>query len=144
MVQRSQSTMANIYIYGIKFTNNGRHGCRCELPNYSLRGKALRARENSFALTASNLWNSLPRCLRDLSGKDLPHFKTKLDKVLTYYPDIPRCSTSGHAYDMYGRKSNSICDHYNNRRAKQILNNLNDILRNLFCVVKSCHVRRDN
>ena len=113
--------------YGIKFTNNGRQGCRCEVPNYPLRGKALRARENSFALTASNLWNSLPRCLRDLSGKDLPHFKTKLDKVLTYYPDIPRCSTSGHAYDMYGRKSNSICDHYNNRRTKQILNNLNYI-----------------
>ena len=48
-----------------------------------------KARENSFALTVRNLWNSLPRGIRDISGEDLENFKGKLDRVLSYYPDVP-------------------------------------------------------
>ena len=110
--------------YGLYFKNHIRQGCKCEVPIYPLRGKAIRAREDSFALTASNLWNSLPRFIRDISGKDIEHFKRKLDKVLAYYPDIPRCSTSGHSHDIYGRKSNSIFDHYKNRNVKEVLDKL--------------------
>ena len=70
-----------------------------------------KVKENSFALTAHNLWNSLPRGIRDISGEDLKNFKGKLDRVLSYYPDIPRCSHRGHAYTGGGNRSNSLCDH---------------------------------
>ncbi|CAL4091925.1 unnamed protein product, partial [Meganyctiphanes norvegica] len=97
---------------------------KCEIVQYPLRGKANRAREESFALTASNLWNSLPKCIRNISGMDVQYFKRQLDKVLSFYPDVPRCSTSGHSYDSCGRKSNSICDHYNNRSVRQMIDQL--------------------
>jgi len=67
----------------------GRHGCECKLPRYHIRKGIKKTRENSFALTARNLWNSLPRRIRDISGEDLKNFKRKLDRVLSYYPDIP-------------------------------------------------------
>ena len=69
-----------------------------------------KARENSFALTARNLWNSLPRCIWDISGEDLEKFKEKLDRVLSY-PDVPQCSHRGHAYTGGGNQSNSLSDH---------------------------------
>ena len=98
--------------HGLKFINAGRRGCRCVVPNYRIRGSAIRARESSFALTACNLWNSLPRSIRDIRGKDLPHFKGKLDRVLSLYPDVPQPGTSGHSYNEHFRRSNSLCDHY--------------------------------
>ena len=110
--------------YGLKFNNHVRRGCRCEVPKYPLKGKAIRTRDDSFALTACNLWNSLPKCIRDISGKDVAYFKRKLDKVLSYYPDIPRCSNFGHSHDIHGRKSNSICDHYYNRKVRLYLDRL--------------------
>ena len=75
--------------HGLEFVNTGRCGWRCVVPNYRVRGSAIRARENSFALTACNLWNSLPRSIRDIRGEDLSHFKGKLDRVLSHYPDAP-------------------------------------------------------
>ena len=91
------------------------------VPDYKIRGRAIRARENSFALTAYNLWNSLPRSIRDIRGEDLPHFKGKLDRVLSHYPDVPRCGTSGHSYSEHNRKSNSLCDHYRVREIREIV-----------------------
>ena len=51
-------------------------------------------------------------------------FKKKLDGVLSYYPDVPRCSESGHTYDRNFHKSNSLCDHYGNERIKTIINKI--------------------
>ena len=42
----------------------GRHGCECKLPTYHIRKGIKKARENYFALTAHNLWNTLPRCIQ--------------------------------------------------------------------------------
>ena len=81
-------------------------------PSYRIRKGTKKARENSFALIALNLWNSLPRGIRDISVEDLKNFKGKLDRVLSYYPDIPRCSHHGHAYNGDGHRSNSLRDHY--------------------------------
>ena len=100
--------------YGLTFKMNGRHGCKCDVPTFPIRGRARKARESSFAWTACSLWNSLPKCVRNITGKDGAFFKKKLDKVLAFYPDIPRCSRSGHSYDRNGCKSNSLCDHYKN------------------------------
>merc|ERR1712055_1106061 len=80
--------------------------------------------ESSFAWTACNLWNSLPRCVRDITGKDVVYFKNNLDKVLEFYPDVPRCIRSGHTYDRNFRKSNSLCDHYRNVEIKYIIDNI--------------------
>ena len=44
---------------------------------FPLRGRARKARVNSFDWTAFNLWNLLPRCVRDISGKDVWFFKNK-------------------------------------------------------------------
>ena len=65
--------------HGLKFFNAGRRGYRYVVPNYRIRGSAIRVRENSFALTACNLWNSLPRSIRYIRVEDLLHFKGKLD-----------------------------------------------------------------
>ena len=113
--------------YGLQFNHHVRHGCRSVLPKYPLRGKSIRARDDSFALTACDLWNSLPRYIRDISGKNVAYFKRKLDKVLCYYPDVPRCSSYGHSFDRHGRKSNSIIDHYKSRRIRKVLDQLTNI-----------------
>ena len=70
----------------------------------------MRARDNSFAVTASSLWNTLPREVRDVTGVSVDTFKRKLDKILKHYPDEPRCSASGIWTNAQGRKSNSLCD----------------------------------
>ena len=54
-------------------------------------------------------------------------FKNKLDKVLAYYPDVPRCSESGHSYDSNLRKSNSLCDHYRDKRVGPIVNSITEV-----------------
>ena len=104
--------------HGLKF-KYGRLGCHCEVPIYPINGRAVKARDNSFALTARNLWNSLPRCVRDISGQKVEYFKRKLDGVLYCFPDVPRCSSQGHSQDKNGRNSNSLCDHYKNPRVKE-------------------------
>ena len=125
-IQRRSERFKIIYMYKIKenlvpnvsnkyrlsFRMNKRRGCVCDIPSFRPGSRARRARDNSFAWTACNLWNSLPRCVRDIAGEDVMCFKNKLDKALALYPDVPRCSESGHTYDRNFRKSNSLCDHY--------------------------------
>ncbi|CAL4214930.1 unnamed protein product [Meganyctiphanes norvegica] len=61
---------------GLIFTYHGRHGCRCEIPKFPLyNNRAGKARDNSFALTACNLWNALPRHIRNISGKNIEFFR---------------------------------------------------------------------
>ena len=81
----------------------------CVMPFYPLyQNKAITARNSSFALTASSLWNTLPKSIRDISGISVDAFKRRLDKVLRNCPDEPRCSAIGLYTDMHGRTSNSI------------------------------------
>ena len=81
----------------------------------------MRTRDNSFTLTASNLWNSLPKHIRNISGKSVECFKRKLDNVLEHYPDIPRCSASGRLKDKHGRNSNSLYDLYKNNEIRKLV-----------------------
>ena len=138
-IQRRNERFKIIYIYKIKeglvpniLNRNGltfrmhvRHGCRCNMPTFPIRGKAMKARDGSFAWTACNLWNLLPRSVRDISGRKVEYFKNKLDKILAVCPDIPRYTKSGYSFDRHGRsKSNSLCDHYRNRFVRQKLNRI--------------------
>ena len=141
-IQRRNERFKIIYIYKIKeglvpnisnrngltFGMHVRHGCRCNMPTFPIRGRAMKARDGSFAWTACNLWNLLPRSVRDISGRKVEYFKNKLDKILTAFPDIPRCAKSGHSFDRHGRsKSNSLCDHYRNRFVRQELNRITTV-----------------
>merc|ERR1711874_326044 len=110
--------------YGLYFKIDGRHGCLCKIPSFRPGVGARKARDSPFAWTAYNLWNSLPRRVRDITGKDVMFFKNKLDKVLAYYPDIPRCSEFGHSYDGNLHRSNSLCDHYRDSRIKPKINSI--------------------
>ena len=95
--------------YGLQFSQRGRHGLMCLIPSYPLyQNKAITARNSSFALTASSLWNTLPKNLRNISGLSVDAFKRRLDKVLKHCPDEPRCSATGIFTDIHGRVSNSI------------------------------------
>ena len=99
--------------YGLQFFCSKRHGYRCKIPTYPLHhNKAGRARDDSFTLTACNLWNAMPKYVRNISGKSVDHFKRRLDGVLSSYPDIPRCSATGIIKDTHGRNSNSLVDIY--------------------------------
>ena len=69
---------------------------------------------------ATTLWKH-PRSIRDIRGEDFLHFKGKLDKVLSHYPDVSRCGTSGHSYNEHYRKSNSLCDHYRVREIRALV-----------------------
>ena len=140
-IQRRNERFKIIYLYKIKeklvpniskehgliFRTSGRRGCICDIPHFPPGGRARKARDSSFALTASDLWNSLPKCVRNITGKDVMFFKNKLDKALAFYPDIPRCSESGHTYNRNNYKSNSLWDHYNYRGTefKRMIDNMN-------------------
>ena len=115
-------------LHGLQFSFHERRGCRCGIPTFPLHhNKAVRARDDSFTLTACNLWNSLPKYIRNISGKSVECFKRKLDKVLEYYPDIPRCSASGRLKDKHGRNSNSLCDLYKDSEIKKLVDNSEDV-----------------
>lgn len=135
-VQRRHERYKIIYIYkikeklvqnisvshGLQFSQRGRLGCVCRVPSYPLyHNKAVIARNNSFALTASSLWNSLPKHIRDISGVSVDAFKRRLDNTLKIYPDEPRCSSNGCYTDMHGRSSNSITDLSRNRDLRRLL-----------------------
>ena len=109
--------------YGLTFKVHGRYGYKCDMPTFPIRGRAMKARGSSFAWTVCDLWNSLPKCVWDITGKDV-YFKNKLDKVLAFYTDIPRCSRSGHSYDRNFSKSNSLCDQYRNVEIKHKIDNI--------------------
>ena len=140
-IQRRNERFKIIYIYKIKeelvpnisnrngltFSMHVRHGCRCNMPTFPIRGKAKNARDRSFAWTACNLWNSLPRCVRDISGENVDVFKRKLDKILAIYPDKPRCAMSGNTFDRHGRRSNSLYDHYRNRAVRKKLDKITEV-----------------
>ena len=89
----------------IKTIRRGRRGLICEIERVNFRAPAmaLKAKTESFAYRAPQLFNSLPRYLREVEGLD--KFKRALDKFLRNVPDQP------HAHGYHRRAaSNSIRD----------------------------------
>ena len=114
--------------YGLEFVPSKRHGCTCKIPTFPLyNNKAAAARNNSFALTASSLWNSLPRDIRDITGVNVDIFKRRLDSILKHYPDEPRCSATGLYTDAHGRNSNSLYDLSRNIEVRREINSMNKL-----------------
>ena len=95
--------------FGLTFSQRGRRGCICEMPTYRLyHNRAITARNNSFALTASSLWNALPKNIRNISGLSVDSFKRRLDNLIKLYPDSPRCASIGIYQDRNLRTTNSL------------------------------------
>ena len=109
--------------FSLKFTYNPRSGYRCSLPSPVLyHNKAELPRRSSFSLSASNLWNCLPRCINSISNVPVETFKTHLDKFLNIFPDTPRCVSNGQYYDsITGRSSNSIWHMSQHSNIKQMI-----------------------
>ena len=79
------------------------------MPSYRLyHNRAVIARDNSFALTASSLWNALPKNIRNISGLSVDSFKRRLDKLFKLYPDSPRCASIGVNQDRNAHTTNSL------------------------------------
>ena len=109
-------------IFGLTFSQRGRHGCICKMPTYRLyHNRAVIARNNSFALTASSLWNVLPKNIRNLSGLSVDSFKRRLDKIFKLYPDSPRCASIGVYQDRNSRNTNSLLYIASHREVRRIV-----------------------
>lgn len=123
-LERRRERYAILYIYkifigksinnlNIQFTIHQRRGRLCHIERVhsraSTRVKTLK--ENAFAIRGPQLFNALPRHLRDSTGS-LESFKNKLDKFLHTVPDQPKLPH----YHLCAA-SNSIIDQLAQRRA---------------------------
>ena len=117
----------------LKFQPNPRTGTKCYPRGETLyHNPALIARNSSFALTASSLWNRLPACVSNITNQPIQTFKRVLDSMLDIIPDDPRCDASGLYSDPNtGRYTNSIYHLIRVDNIKKAINDFNtDILRN--------------
>ena len=94
---------------GIKKLYSPRNGRPCFIPllNNSNPAKLQRLREGTLAYHGAQLFNALPKELRDTTNCSMLAFKHKLDKFLSRLPDQP----SVHGYTS-GRQAatNSLLD----------------------------------
>ena len=108
--------------FGLTFSQRGRHGCICRMPTYRLyHNRAIIARNNSFALTASSLWNALPKSIRNISGLSVDAFKRRIDHLIKLYPDSPRCASIGIYQDMHARTTNSMASIATHREVRRMV-----------------------
>jgi ribonuclease P/MRP protein subunit RPP40 len=122
-VQRRHERYSVLYIYKIlenlapNFTvnkieskYNSRRGRLCKiptLPNQQCSSTVKNAREASLSIRGPRLFNSLPKCIRNVTGVSVNSFKRRLDKFLTQLPDEP--TVDGY-YGLRSYTSNSLID----------------------------------
>ena len=70
--------------------NHIRHGRKCEIKRIIGKNKICTILEQSFSIQGLNLFNLLPKHLRDLKGVSLDVFKKGLDSFLSQIPDEPQ------------------------------------------------------
>ena len=86
-------------------------GRRCLIPKINHRSrKAIQTlKENSFQVNGPNLYNSLPKHIRNMKKSTLDEFKMELDKYLQRMPDQPKIDgLIPWGQDREGKPSNSI------------------------------------
>ena len=87
-----------------------RRGRECEVPH--LRGSAAvqALRKQSYQMSGPNLWNCLPKDIRNKTGCSQDEFKELLDQFLTLVPDEPRSDgcTPGACNPHTGRATNTL------------------------------------
>ena len=83
-----------------------RLGRMCEIPTVK-NGKQSKIINASFPVHGQRLFNTLPKCLRDITGVKLDTFKRALDKYLKRVPDEPQLP----GYTAYRRTSSNSLIH---------------------------------
>ena len=75
-----------------KTSTSLRNGRQCIVPpiSKSASTRVSSLREGSLAVNGAQLFNALPRHLRDITGVELSEFKKKLDEFLSNVPDQPQ------------------------------------------------------
>ena len=76
----------------IKTTTSLRSGRQCVIPTISKSAttRISSLREGSLCVNGAQLFNALPKHIRNLTGVELPEFKKKLDEFLSTIPDEPQ------------------------------------------------------
>ena len=91
----------------------GRHGRKCHIPSINKKAKqsVKTLREQTFQVHGPQLFNALPKNIRNTTKCSVDDFKMKLDKFLESVPDEPNVGglTPG-ASTLEARASNSIVD----------------------------------
>ena len=93
---------------GLEFTSEeSRRGTEVIIPN--LKGTNKR-RDQSFQVHGGQLFNSLPRYLRNMTGNNLDDFKERLDSYLQSIPDEPKVDgyIPSACEDLTAKPSNSL------------------------------------
>ena len=76
--------------FGISWYTNNRTGRHCQIPKLPTSSSRHRTRYcNSLGFKGPQLFNMLPRELRDMKGVDVATFKSRLDLLLRSVPDEP-------------------------------------------------------
>ena len=75
----------------IKHQFSLRNGRTCVIPTIKRDAptRIQTLRESGLTVHGARLFNSLPRCIRDISGQTIDIFKSKLDRFLRLVPDEP-------------------------------------------------------
>ena len=99
---------------GIEVKNEiGRNGRMCRIPNISTHSKksVQSIREQSFQINGLQLFNLIPKSIRNMTRCGIEDFKMKLDKFLENVPDEPNVRGLVHgACTADAKPSNSILD----------------------------------
>ena len=76
----------------IKSSTSPRHGRRCVVPpiSRSSSSRVRSLREGTFSVNGAQLFNILPKDIRNLTNVELSVFKDKLDEFLQTIPDEPQ------------------------------------------------------
>ena len=91
-----------------------RLGRKCKIPPIKHRGKIGTIRENFLNVKGPQLFNVLPRDIRNIVNQPLEVFKRQVDKFLSSVPDEPGCQ--GYVSSR-AAGSNSVVDQIHYRRA---------------------------
>ena len=98
----------------IKTRKHPRHGTQCVILCPTNRNPAQSLQENAITVFGPRLYNSLPKCLRDIESVRTEKFKFELDKFLDTIPDQPKMPNY-----ITASGSNSILDQLTHLRVKE-------------------------
>ena len=102
----------------IKTRKHQRHETQCVIQYPTNRNPAQSLQENAITVFGPQLYNSLPKYLRDIENDKIEKFKFELDKFLDTIPDQPKMPNY-----VTASGSNSILDQLAHLRAQGIYHN---------------------
>ena len=77
---------------GLVVKTSDRRGLEIEVPKLKGTQRIQTLWERSFQVSGANIFNSLPKSIRNFKSSNIDEFKTKLDKYLETLPDEPKLS----------------------------------------------------